>query len=91
MPDTVLTEARDRVLLITLNRPEAIDAIDTDLAQGLLAAVAHLDGDDGLTAGVLTGAGHGFLRRHGPQGLRPQRHRRTDSTRVLSSTAPASR
>ena len=39
MPDTVLTEARDRVLLITLNRPEAMNAIDTDLAQGLLAAV----------------------------------------------------
>jgi len=60
MPETVLTEARDRVLLITLNRPEAMNAIDTDLAQGLLAAVAQLDGDDGLTAGVLTGAGRGF-------------------------------
>jgi enoyl-CoA hydratase len=56
----VLTEPRGRVLLITLNRPEAMNAINTDLAQGLLAAVEELDEDDGLTAGVLTGAGRGF-------------------------------
>jgi enoyl-CoA hydratase/carnithine racemase len=60
MSDAVLTETRGRVLLITLNRPDAMNAINTDLAQGLLAAVAQLDGDDGLTAGVLTGAGRGF-------------------------------
>jgi enoyl-CoA hydratase len=58
--DAVLTEVRGRVLLITLNRPEAMNAINTDLAQGLVAAVDRLDGDDGLTAGVLTGAGRGF-------------------------------
>ena len=56
----VLTEVRGRVLLITLNRPEAMNAINSDLAQGLLAAVGQLDSDDGLTAGVLTGAGRGF-------------------------------
>ena len=56
----VLTERRDRVLLITLNRPDAMNAINTDLAQGILAAIAELDGDAGLTAGVLTGAGRGF-------------------------------
>lgn len=56
----VLTERRDRVLLITLNRPEAMNAINTDLAQGLLAAVGELDNSDDLTAGVLTGAGRGF-------------------------------
>lgn len=56
----VLTEVRGRVLLITLNRPDAMNAINTDLAQGLLAAVRQLDGDPGLTAGVVTGAGRGF-------------------------------
>ena len=39
----VLTERRGRVLLITLNRPEAMNAINTDLAQGVLAAVAMVD------------------------------------------------
>jgi len=58
--DAVLTEVRGRVLLITLNRPEAMNAINTDLAQGLLAANKRLDEDDALTAGVLTGAGRGF-------------------------------
>jgi enoyl-CoA hydratase len=56
----VLTEIRGRVLLITLNRPEAMNAINTDLAQGLLAAIEELDSNDGLTAAVLTGNGRGF-------------------------------
>ena len=56
----VLTERRGRVLLITLNRPDAMNSVNNALATGLLAAVAELDGDAGLTAGVLTGAGRGF-------------------------------
>jgi enoyl-CoA hydratase len=56
----VLTETRGRVLVITLNRPEAMNAINTALAQGLLAAVRQLDSDPNLTVGVLTGAGRGF-------------------------------
>lgn len=60
MSDEVLTERRERVLLITLNRPKAKNAVNTALAQGLTAAIDELDGDDGLTAGVLTGAGGGF-------------------------------
>ena len=56
----VLTEKRDRVLLITLNRPDAMNAINGALSSGLVAAVEQLDRDPGLTAGVLTGAGRGF-------------------------------
>jgi enoyl-CoA hydratase len=60
MADEVLTERRDRVLLITLNRPDSRNAINTELAEGLVRAIDELDGDDGLTVGVLTGAGSGF-------------------------------
>lgn len=60
MADEVKKERRDRVLVITLNRPEAKNAVNTALAQALTAAIEELDGDDGLTAGVLTGAGGGF-------------------------------
>lgn len=60
MADEVLTEKRDRVLLITLNRPEARNAVNSALGLGLVAAIEQLDSDDGLTAGVLTGAGKGF-------------------------------
>ena len=60
MADEVLIERRDRVLLITLNRPDARNAINTALSEGLIKAIEELDEDDGLTAGVLTGAGKGF-------------------------------
>ena len=39
MANEVLTEVRDRVLLITLNRPDAMNAIDSALGQGVVAAV----------------------------------------------------
>ena len=56
----VLTERRGRVMVITLNRPEAMNAINGALSEGLWSAVQELDSDSGLTAGVLTGAGKGF-------------------------------
>src|SRR3954451_20032358 len=56
----VLTERRDGVLLITLNRPDARNAVNTALAEGIAAALDALDADDGLSVGVLTGAGKGF-------------------------------
>jgi enoyl-CoA hydratase len=56
----VLTERRGRVLLITLNRPDARNSVDAALAQGIAAALEQLDGDDELQVGVITGAGKGF-------------------------------
>lgn len=56
----VLTERHDRVLLITLNRPEAMNSINFALSTGLMAAIDELDNDPGLTAGVITGSGRGF-------------------------------
>ena len=56
----VLTERRGRVMIITLNRPDAMNAINGALSQGLLAAVRELDADADLTAGVLTGNGRAF-------------------------------
>ncbi|MGI9609679.1 MAG: crotonase/enoyl-CoA hydratase family protein [Acidimicrobiia bacterium] len=56
----VLTEVRDRVLLITLNRPEAMNSINGALSVGLVAAIEKLDADPSLTVGILTGSGRGF-------------------------------
>jgi enoyl-CoA hydratase len=58
--DPVLTERRDGVLLVTLNRPDARNAVNTALAEGIAAALDDLDADADLTVGVLTGAGKGF-------------------------------
>ena len=62
MPDqpAVLTERRDGVLLITINRPEARNAVNLAVAEGIAASLDELDGDDALQIGVLTGAGGGF-------------------------------
>ena len=60
MTDAVLTETRDRVLVITINRPEARNAINGAVAAGMAAALDRLDADDELRAGVLTGAGGTF-------------------------------
>ncbi|MBD3649555.1 MAG: enoyl-CoA hydratase/isomerase family protein, partial [Pseudomonadales bacterium] len=56
----VLLERRDRIMVITLNRPEAMNAINGALSHGLLNAIKELDEDDSLTAGVITGNGRGF-------------------------------
>ena len=58
--EAVLTEERDGVLVITINRPEARNAINGDVARGIAAALDRLDGEDGLWVGVLTGGG-GFF------------------------------
>ncbi len=60
MADEVLVEDRGRVRVITLNRPEAKNSVNNALGEALNAAIEELDSNDGLTAGVLTGAGGGF-------------------------------
>ena len=58
--DEVLTERDGAILVITLNRPKARNAVNAALARGLAAAVEDLDGDPELAVGVLTGAGGSF-------------------------------
>ena len=56
----VLTERRERTLVITLNRPDARNAVNAALAHGVAGALDELDGDDALSVGIITGAGNGF-------------------------------
>jgi enoyl-CoA hydratase len=56
----VLTERRDGVLVITLNRPEVRNAVNAAVAKGIADALDTLDADDDLRVGVLTGGG-GFF------------------------------
>jgi len=56
----VLVEQRDRVLVITINRPQAKNAVNAAVSRGLADAMDRLDDDPGLSVGVLTGAGSSF-------------------------------
>jgi enoyl-CoA hydratase len=60
MADEVLVERRGAVQVITINRPDARNALDRAVAEGVAAAVDELDSDGELRAGVLTGAGGTF-------------------------------
>src|SRR5438132_12996241 len=60
LSEPVLAERRGNVLLITLNRPEVRNAVNTALAAGVAGALDELDGDESLSVGVLTGAGGYF-------------------------------
>jgi enoyl-CoA hydratase len=57
---TVHTETAGSVLIITIDRPSARNAVNREVATALDAALDLLDTDPGLTAGVLTGAGGHF-------------------------------
>ncbi len=56
----ILVEAVDGVLVVTLNRPGARNAVDEALATALGAAMDRLDADTDLRVGILTGAGGTF-------------------------------
>jgi len=58
--DAVIVERKGRVMVIRLNRPDQMNAINGALSGGLWAAVQELNADPALTAGVLTGNGRGF-------------------------------
>ncbi len=60
MSDAVLRERQGRILVITINRPEARNAVNLAVSQGLADAVDELDDDPDLTVGVVTGAGGNF-------------------------------
>jgi len=56
----VLVEQRDRILIITINRPKAKNAVNAAVSRGLADAMDRLDEDAGLSVAILTGAGGSF-------------------------------
>ena len=56
----VLTEVEDGVLIVTMNRPEAKNAMNKAQAEGISAAMDRLEADDDLRCAILTGAGGTF-------------------------------
>ncbi len=56
----LLTEDKGAVRIVTLNRPEKRNALDTALTRDLLEALRAADADEAVRCVVLTGAGPGF-------------------------------
>jgi enoyl-CoA hydratase/carnithine racemase len=57
VPDTVLVERRDDVALVTLNRPESLNAVNVEMRQALIDTLAQLNGESAVQAVVIRGAG----------------------------------
>jgi len=57
---TILVEAHPGYRLITLNRPERLNALTVEMAEALSAALDAAAADSGCRALLLTGAGRGF-------------------------------
>jgi len=53
----VLTERQGNVLIVRLNRPDARNAVNRDVATGIEAAIDQLEADDVLVCGVLAANG----------------------------------
>lgn len=60
MADAVLLEQRDRIAIVTLNRPEIRNAFDDTLIAALAKTLGSLDADPAVRAVVLAGAGPAF-------------------------------
>ena len=75
MSEEILTSVEDGILVVTINRPDAKNAMTKAAAEGIAAAMDRLDSEDDLRVGILTGAGgtfcsgmdlKGFLRGESP-------------------------
>jgi len=57
MPENILLEKRGRIALLTINRPEKLNALNIKTRQELAEALADLRRDDSVRVVVITGAG----------------------------------
>src|ERR1700757_5440726 len=60
MADEVLVEISGRIAIITINRPQARNAINHAVSAAVAQALDDLDERDDLTVGIITGAGGTF-------------------------------
>ena len=58
--DTILVETRGKVGLVTLNRPQALNALNSQVLKDLIAAFAAYDADPAQRCLVLTGSEKAF-------------------------------
>lgn len=57
MDSPLAVERRENLAIVTLNRPEALNALNSELRRALARTMGELNADDGVRALVMTGAG----------------------------------
>ena len=57
MPNTVLIERREPVALVSLNRPDSLNAVNVEMRQALIETLAKLNADATIKAVVVRGSG----------------------------------
>src|ERR1700735_3935951 len=60
MADAVLVTVQDGIAVVTINRPAARNAVNSEVARGLAGAVDELDAGKDVRVLILTGAGGTF-------------------------------
>ena len=61
MYETLKYEIKDNIAYITVNRPEALNAISTTVLSDLKAAFTNVENDPQVKAVILTGEGKAFV------------------------------
>ena len=57
LPPTILFEKRDHIAIVTINRPDAMNALTKEMLLGIDHAFAEIDADPELWVSILTAAG----------------------------------
>jgi enoyl-CoA hydratase/carnithine racemase len=100
--EQITTEVADRVLTITLNRPDRLNAWTATMGRELIEAFDQADADDEVSAIIMTGAGRGYCagadlagggetfdwRERSPGGSVPRDNGGQFTLRVFASTKP---
>ncbi|MFK8049801.1 MAG: enoyl-CoA hydratase/isomerase family protein [Halioglobus sp.] len=58
--ENVIVERHDQVAVVTLNRPDSLNAFNTGMLTDLLPAIAEVNDDESIRVGILTGMGRAF-------------------------------
>jgi enoyl-CoA hydratase len=61
MGDVIVTQRHGRVGVITIDRPDALNAVNGEVMEGLIAAAASFDKDEDIGCIVITGSGKAFI------------------------------
>ncbi|MCH2517435.1 MAG: enoyl-CoA hydratase/isomerase family protein [Dehalococcoidia bacterium] len=80
--ENIILEIEDQVAVVTLNRPDKLNAISPELHEEIMQACRQLGEDDGVRVVIWTGAGRGFCSGVDLTAARPQGEHQPRSERI---------